>query len=108
MTDYYRVSIFDPNTSIWTLVGPTFANREAAVAHMDGLDLPIKRVVTVNEAQPTPESAAEPNRLVLMAEAGLDADRIAFVRWLVQTGQINDNAPGYEADDGALPEAVTA
>ena len=69
----------------WMLTGPTFNSREAASAHMEGVRSRFKRVVASTISNPRRDHGAD---------LTLDRNRLAFVRFLVDTRRLDELVAG--------------
>ena len=80
----YRVVA--PIAGHWIVTGPTFNSRDEASAHMEGVRSRFKRIVAITIPSPRHDH---------VSGLTLDRNRLAFVRFLVDTGRLNELA----ADD---------
>ena len=77
----YRVAA--PIAGHWRVTGPTFNNRDEASAHMEGVRFPFKRIVAITIPTTRHDHVPVPN---------LDRNRLAFARFLVETGRLHEFA----------------
>jgi len=69
----------------WMVTGPTFDSREEASAHMEGVRAPFKRVVAITIRR---------RRHERVSVLTLDPNRLAFVRFLVDTRRLDELVAG--------------
>ncbi|MBI4492520.1 MAG: hypothetical protein HY690_06980 [Chloroflexi bacterium] len=81
----YRVAVYADDLGQWVHVGPVFTSREEAVRFLDTFATPFKRLVQLPPSEGVEEPQADPL-------AGLDRRRLEFVRFLVETGRLNESS----------------
>jgi hypothetical protein len=86
----YRIAVYAEELGQWVQVGPVFTSLEEAVQFLDTFATPFKRLVQVDDLEPVPATGGSPMAGVGDGEVTLDPKRLEFVRYLIQTGRLND------------------
>ena len=76
---WYCVAIRPGGAGQWMFTAPVFDSAEEAGRYMDALPIRFKRIVQVGRRRNGPSCEPHPD---------LDRNRLAFARYLVQTGRL--------------------